>query len=96
VRPGDALIPADAYVYDISEGTGRGFDWSLAAGHPHAVILAGGLDGRTVGEAIRVAQPWGVDACSRLEAAPGIKDPAKVRHFVAAAIAAFTPEGGTQ
>ena len=39
-------------------------------------------------EAIRIAQPWGVDASSRLESAPGIKDPEKVRQFVKAALAA--------
>ena len=31
-------------------------------------------------------RPWGVDACSRLELAPGKKDHAKVRQFVKAAL----------
>ena len=52
------------------------------------MIVAGGLDASNVAEAIRVAQPWGVDASSRLESAPGIKDPEKVRRFVEAALAA--------
>jgi phosphoribosylanthranilate isomerase len=51
------------------------------------VIVAGGLDASNVAEAIRIAS-LGVDASSRLESAPGIKDPEKVRQFVKAALAA--------
>ena len=49
------------------------------------VMLAGRLGPDNVREAIRAARPWAVDAASRLEATPGIKDQAKVREFVAAA-----------
>jgi phosphoribosylanthranilate isomerase len=66
-------------------GSGRTFDWSLAAGFPHRAILAGGLDPSNVVQAIRAARPWGVDACSRLETQPGRKDAERVRAFVAAA-----------
>ena len=66
-------------------GSGRTFDWSLAATFPHRAILAGGLDHSNVGEAIRAARPWGVDACSRLEIQPARKDAERVRAFVAAA-----------
>jgi phosphoribosylanthranilate isomerase len=38
-----------------------------------------------VGEAIRIARPWGVDASSKLESAPGIKDHKKMRAFIKAA-----------
>lgn len=67
-------------------GSGRTFDWSLAAQFPHRAILAGGLDGSNVAEAIRAARPWGVDACSRLESTPGRKDAWRVRAFVQAAL----------
>jgi phosphoribosylanthranilate isomerase len=60
------------------------FDWSLARGVDGKIIIAGGLDASNVAEAIRVAEPWGVDASSRLESAPGVKDHAKVRAFVKA------------
>jgi phosphoribosylanthranilate isomerase len=46
------------------------------------IIIAGGLDGGNVGEAIRIADPWGVDASSRLERAPGVKDPDKLREYL--------------
>jgi phosphoribosylanthranilate isomerase len=50
------------------------------------IIVAGGLDASNVRQAIEQAQPWGVDACSRLEKSPGIKDHEKVRKFVKAAL----------
>jgi phosphoribosylanthranilate isomerase len=64
------------------------FDWKEARGAGTKVIVAGGLDASNVAEAIRIAQPWGVDASSRLESAPGIKDPEKIRQFVKAALKA--------
>jgi phosphoribosylanthranilate isomerase len=60
------------------------FDWSHIPAGPR-VILAGGLNASNVADAIRVVKPWGVDASSGLESAPGIKDPQKVREFVEAA-----------
>ena len=75
---------ADAILLD-GAGNGVSFDWRIARGAPEKVIVAGGLDASNVAEAIRTAQPWGVDASSRLETAPGIKDHEKVRAFVEAA-----------
>ena len=68
---------AEAYVLDAPTphfgGSGTCFDWSLAAAFAYRKIIAGGLDATNVADAIRTAQPWGVDACSRLEASPGQK-----------------------
>jgi phosphoribosylanthranilate isomerase len=61
------------------------FDWNQARGFAPKLILAGGLNATNVAEAIRIAQPWGVDASSGLESAPGIKDHDKVRQFIKAA-----------
>ena len=90
-----ARMKAEAAVIDTPAGqarggTGRTFDWTLAAGLPGRIVLAGGLGPDNVGEAIAAAKPWGVDACSRLESSPGIKDPEKVRAFVAAIRASCT------
>jgi phosphoribosylanthranilate isomerase len=67
-------------------GTGTSFDWSRAKALPKRVIIAGGLDAANVRRAIEQAQPWGVDACSRLEKSPGLKDHDKLREFVKAAL----------
>jgi phosphoribosylanthranilate isomerase len=70
-------------------GSGKSFDWSLARLPGVKVILAGGLDASNVARAIAVARPWGVDACSRIESAPGRKDRKKMREFLEAAGAAL-------
>jgi indole-3-glycerol phosphate synthase len=49
------------------------------------VMLAGGLDADNVRAAIDAVRPWAVDASSRLEEAPGVKNAERVRAFVAAA-----------
>jgi phosphoribosylanthranilate isomerase len=67
-------------------GNGLSFDWRQAKDFAAKVIIAGGLDASNVAEAIRVAQPWGVDACSRLESSPGVKDHGKVKRFIKTAL----------
>jgi indole-3-glycerol phosphate synthase / phosphoribosylanthranilate isomerase len=49
------------------------------------VMLAGKLGPDNVREAVAAVRPWAVDAVSKLEREPGIKDHAKVRAFVQAA-----------
>lgn len=81
---GSPIGDAEAILLD---GTSNGaqFDWSIARNVTGKVIVAGGLDASNVADAIRVARPWGVDASSRLETAPGVKDHNKIRAFVKAA-----------
>ena len=83
---------ADVVMVDGAEpGSGEVFDWSLAEGAPlagHRVLLAGGLHPGNVADAIARVRPWGVDVATGVERAPGVKDPVKVREFVAAAHAA--------
>jgi indole-3-glycerol phosphate synthase/phosphoribosylanthranilate isomerase len=59
--------------------------WERAAAVQGRVVLAGRLGPDNVRAAIERVRPWGVDASSRLESEPGIKDHAKVRAYVAAA-----------
>jgi phosphoribosylanthranilate isomerase len=80
------LLDAPQQSEEEYGGTGRTFDWSRAKGLPKKTIIAGGLDASNVGQAIEEAQPWGVDACSRLEKSPGIKDHDKMREFIKAAL----------
>jgi phosphoribosylanthranilate isomerase len=80
---------AEAFLIDTPAGvqrggTGRSFDWSLVQGLPGRIVLAGGLGPDNVAGAIHQVRPWGVDACSRLESAPGRKDAAKVRALIQA------------
>jgi phosphoribosylanthranilate isomerase len=79
-----------------SEGEAREpISWTLARRASDAgrrIVLAAGLTPDNVAEAIRVARPWAVDVNSGVEARPGVKDPVKVRRFIAAARGAL--EGG--
>jgi len=81
----------DAYVPGVAGGTGHRFPWSLAVeakrfGKP--VIVAGGLTPDNVAHCVDTTNPAGVDVSTGVEAAPGKKDRAKLRDFIAAARAA--------
>jgi phosphoribosylanthranilate isomerase len=83
-------LPAEALVLDgpageLYGGAGLAFDWSVVGVATRHIILAGGLDGSNVARAIALARPWGVDACSRIESAPGRKDYRKMTEFLHAA-----------
>lgn len=80
----EALV-LDGPAGDLYGGSGQSFDWTLAAAVRKRVILAGGLDASNVARAIAAALPWGVDACSRIESAPGKKDHRKMHEFLKAA-----------
>ena len=61
----------------------------LAYGKFHMVLPdQANLDADNVTAAVERVRPWGVDAVSGVEAAPGRKDPAALERFVAAARAA--------
>jgi len=85
--------PTDAWLLDACApgkpgGTGQTFNWDLALqamklGRP--VFLAGGLTPENVAEAVRRVRPYAVDVSTGVEAAPGRKDPAKVRAFIQSA-----------
>ena len=72
---------------DLPGGAGAGFDWGLLKGRSFAKpwFLAGGLDPKSVGAALRVTGAPGVDVSSGVESAPGVKDPALIAAFLKAA-----------
>jgi phosphoribosylanthranilate isomerase len=97
VRGAESLAATDEYDADLflldawSEkargGTGERFDWELAKsyGGRGNIVVSGGLTPENVREAIRFFEPYGVDASSSLEDAPGKKNGERVRRFVSAA-----------
>jgi phosphoribosylanthranilate isomerase len=81
--------PVAAVLVDGPDpGSGRPFDWVSAAGHLGGCrwMLAGGLTPENVAAAIERLAPTAVDVASGVESAPGVKDHAKIRAFVAAAV----------
>jgi phosphoribosylanthranilate isomerase len=78
-------ILLDAWKEGVPGGTGLSFDWRLAQKSlPLPMILAGGLKPENVGDAIAMLRPAAVDVSGGVESAPGIKDSAKIREFIAA------------
>jgi phosphoribosylanthranilate isomerase len=86
--PAEALV-LDGPAGDLYGGAGKSFDWKLVGVPAWRVVLAGGLDASNVAQAIALVRPWGVDACSRIESAPGKKDHKKMNEFLQAAKAAL-------
>ncbi len=79
---GDDLLLVDTPDEELPGGTGRTFEWELAAAIDRPFLLAGGLGPDSVAEAVRKVRPFGVDASSGLESSPGVKDAAAIRRFV--------------
>jgi indole-3-glycerol phosphate synthase len=88
VRGRDAVLLRDgepvAHVADLPWDGEDPDHWRNTRGDGR-LVLAGRLGPDNVRAAIDAVHPWAVDAASRLEAEPGMKDHAKVRAFVAEA-----------
>ena len=87
-------IHIDALVPGRLGGTGVPLPWDRLGEaldaldyHPR-IVLAGGLTADNVAEAIELVAPNVVDVSSGVESAPGVKDHARLRAFIAAARAA--------
>jgi phosphoribosylanthranilate isomerase len=85
--PPASILLVDAHDPGLPGGTGQTFPWEWAEDLAlrYRLVVSGGLDSSNVADAIRALEPWGVDASSRLESSPGVKDPARVRAYVRAA-----------
>lgn len=75
---------------ELPGGNGVSFDWTILARLDADVdyMLSGGLNAANIGEAIRLANPPGLDISSGVESAPGIKDTALIEQFFKAVRAA--------
>lgn len=81
---GARAVLLDTFVEGVPGGTGEMFDWSLVPESLSVpVILAGGLTPQNVRQAIERVRPFAVDVSGGVELRKGIKDPARVREFVA-------------
>jgi phosphoribosylanthranilate isomerase len=77
------LFLLDTAVKGMYGGTGRTFDWGktrTCRGFGN-IIIAGGLTAENVGDAVRIADPWGVDVSGGVESSPGVKDEVKMSAF---------------
>ncbi len=89
VRGRDAVLLREgrqvAQVVDLPWGEDDSTHFERARATEGRVMLAGGLGPENVREAIAAVRPWAVDASSRLEREPGVKDHDRVRAYVEAA-----------
>ena len=74
----------DTFQKDAVGGTGQAFDWALIERLQlrRPFLLAGGLDCDNVNLALKEVAPYGLDANSGLEDAPGVKNHQKVQAFL--------------
>lgn len=76
-----AQSSADYVMIDSGAGSGKKFDWNILKDFKRDYFLAGGLDPESVGEAIRMLEPFAVDVSSGVET-DGIKDEKKIAEFI--------------
>lgn len=88
--PSAEMILLDKFEKGVPGGTGKTFDWDIAARlvaeSSSRVVLAGGLNPDNVTEAVRRVKPFGVDVSSGVETEPGIKGQALLEGFIEGAV----------
>lgn len=84
----------DAWSPNAHGGTGKTFNWEIAAkaAESQTIILAGGLTPDNVAGAIAAVRPYAVDISSGVESAPGKKDAGKVLSFISLAHLNLSPD----
>ena len=79
-----AALLLDSHAPGGMGGRGETFVWKQPPAVKKAWVLAGGLSPENVAKGITLMRPFAVDVSSGIEARPGVKDPDKMRAFVAA------------
>jgi len=83
--PEEALLAqnsvADYILLDSGAGTGKVFDWDIVGEVSRPYFLAGGLNEKNVGSAIKKLSPFAVDCSTGIEY-EGIKDKRKMESFI--------------
>jgi len=76
----------DAFHQVLPGGTGKRIDASLLTPYipMHRIFLAGGLSPENISLVLETIKPFAVDVSTGVESEPGIKDPVKIRSFIAA------------
>lgn len=84
---GPEMFLLDSYDPQKAGGTGRSFEWNIAAKAARLgrMFLAGGLTPENVAQAVKVVKPYAVDVSTGVEKSPGKKDHAKTKKFIAEA-----------
>ena len=75
------LLLLDAFSPKDIGGTGEAFDWNMIRNVNKPFFLAGGITAENTADAIRLAQPFGIDASSSLETDKA-KDRNKIKVFI--------------
>jgi len=85
-RYGAGPFVLDTYVEGTVGGTGRAYDWALAAeaSANYRIILSGGLNPDNVRQAIAKVKPYAVDVSSSIEDSPGRKNIKTLKAFISA------------
>jgi phosphoribosylanthranilate isomerase len=77
----------------LVDGLAGRADWAMCAtivdSQPgRKVVLSGGLTPENIAEVLGTVRPWGVDVSAGVESSPGRKDPARIKSFLDAVLAA--------
>jgi phosphoribosylanthranilate isomerase len=74
----------DAWSPSAHGGTGKTFNWEIAAAAATSrnIILAGGLTPENVAKAVRIVKPYAVDVSSGVELVPEKKDVELIKRFI--------------
>ena len=72
----------DSNAVGSAGGSGETFDWLKVSKLGKYLVLAGGINGQNVADAIRTVRPYAIDVSSGIEKERGVKDHNMMKQFV--------------